>query len=145
MSKYGLLADKVRRLMDEQGLSATDLATRAHIEYESVRRLIYGYTKNPYAATLLAIARALGVSPYDLIDATGGRRSPRVSLSPREEADSAPAPQPGETERIRLDHLEKIALDTQAALLTLTEAVTKIAEAGQKQQGSKPDARRRKA
>jgi DNA-binding phage protein len=57
--------DHLIRLLDERrvqlGLSKAELARRAGIKPESVRRLFSSSRRNPTLATLLALAAALGV------------------------------------------------------------------------------------
>lgn len=59
---------KVRKLREERGMTATELADLAHISQPTVSQYESGARNNPYPNTKIAIAMALGVKPSYLDD-----------------------------------------------------------------------------
>jgi ribosome-binding protein aMBF1 (putative translation factor) len=56
----------VQMLREEAGLSALQLGTRMGYTASAIRK-IEGTTNNPQMRTLVAVARALNVKPWDLV------------------------------------------------------------------------------
>lgn len=63
------MSDALERLRIQRGLSRTELAERAGISAESIRRVERGITRSVRLRVLLALATALGMKPLDLRDA----------------------------------------------------------------------------
>jgi len=57
-----VLAKNMQRLMDERGLSKTELSFDSRIPYTRVAMILRGQTKDPQLSTVVKLAEALGVS-----------------------------------------------------------------------------------
>lgn len=57
---------RIRELRRQRGLTATELASRAYVSEDAIRRIESGRSKQPSFTTGVLIAQALGVSPASL-------------------------------------------------------------------------------
>jgi transcriptional regulator with XRE-family HTH domain len=62
------LSERVRALRAAAGLSQQEVAVRADLSLSQVSKLEQGTKADPRVSTLLALARALGVRPGQLIE-----------------------------------------------------------------------------
>lgn len=58
----GRLAPNLKRLVSDRGYSTRALSRRARVSQAVVAKLLRGENDNPQLATILRVARALGVS-----------------------------------------------------------------------------------
>jgi transcriptional regulator with XRE-family HTH domain len=58
----------LRRLRSRSTYSQSELAARAGLAVQAVQALEQGQRRNPTAATILALARGLGIPPAKLLD-----------------------------------------------------------------------------
>lgn len=65
------LGDKIRQLREESGLTQGQLAARSSVSQGYLSQLENGEVKNPSAAVLLRIARAVRVDSDELFEAAG--------------------------------------------------------------------------
>ena len=65
------LGDKIRQLREETGLTQGQMASRSSVSQGYLSQLENGEVKNPSAAVLLRIARAIEVDPDELFEAAG--------------------------------------------------------------------------
>lgn len=61
------IATTIKRLLEEQGLTANALSISAGLPRDAISDILKGKSKNPRADTIAKIARALGVDPAVLI------------------------------------------------------------------------------
>ena len=62
-----MLADSVKRLRKERGLSQDQLARKADITYTTLAKIESGVNQNPTIKTLQGIAKALDVTLDELV------------------------------------------------------------------------------
>ena len=62
-----MLADNIKRLRAELGLSQEQLAKKADVTYSALSKIEAGYHTDPRVSTLLRISRALDVTIDDLM------------------------------------------------------------------------------
>ena len=62
-----MLADSVKRLRKERGLSQDQLARKADITYTTLAKIESGANQNPTIKTLQGIAKALDVTLDELV------------------------------------------------------------------------------
>jgi transcriptional regulator with XRE-family HTH domain len=62
------LSRRIKELREASGLSQQEVATRGELSLSQVAKLEQGKKADPRASTLLALARALGVRPGQLLD-----------------------------------------------------------------------------
>src|ERR1019366_4186897 len=62
------LTARIKTLRETAGLSQQEVAARGDLSVSLVAKLEQGKKANPRASTLLALARALGVTPGALLD-----------------------------------------------------------------------------
>jgi transcriptional regulator with XRE-family HTH domain len=74
------IGKRIRALREERGLTQREVARRARLTPSGVGFIEHGQTRNPSAETVVAIARALGVSVAELL------REPVPLDGPLEEA-----------------------------------------------------------
>lgn len=79
------LSKRLKLLREAAGLSQQDIATRGELSLSLVAKLEQGKKADPRASTILALARALGVKPGQLLD----------DLLPPAEPEPLPAAEPG--------------------------------------------------
>lgn len=65
------LGDKIRQLREETGLTQGQLASGSSVSQGYLSQLENGEVKNPSAAVLLRVARAIQVDPDELFEAAG--------------------------------------------------------------------------
>lgn len=65
------LGDKIRELREKAGLTQGQLASSSSVSQGYLSQLENGEVKNPSAAVLLRVARAIEVDPDDLFEAAG--------------------------------------------------------------------------
>lgn len=65
---------RVRELVEEAGISQSELARRAEVSFATVNRLCTNATNQVSLETLDKIADVLGVEPGDLIEREPGKR-----------------------------------------------------------------------
>lgn len=63
------IADRVRELRAERDLDQRELAARARVSMQTVSNLETGRLRDLKVSTLSRLARALGVTPADLVGA----------------------------------------------------------------------------
>jgi transcriptional regulator with XRE-family HTH domain len=61
-------ASQIRRARWEQGWSQTELARRANVSLRTIASLEGSSTTRPLGQTVFAVARALNLSPDDLLE-----------------------------------------------------------------------------
>src|SRR4051812_16029885 len=62
------LSQRIKRLREAAGLSQQEVATRGDLSLSLVAKLEQGKKADPRASTLLALAKALEVTPGTLLD-----------------------------------------------------------------------------
>jgi transcriptional regulator with XRE-family HTH domain len=62
------LSERVRSLREASGLSQQEVAVKADLSLSQVSKLEQGTKADPRASTILALAKALGVRPGQLIE-----------------------------------------------------------------------------
>lgn len=77
---------RVKELAIEQGMSQEDLAIKSRVKIHTVQRIWQGKSERPYADTLIAIARALGVSIEALYIEEKESYNPEHTLKPSQVA-----------------------------------------------------------
>jgi transcriptional regulator with XRE-family HTH domain len=65
------LGDRIRQLRDELGLTQGQLASGSSVSQGYLSQLENGEVKNPSAAVLLRVARAMRIDPDELFEAAG--------------------------------------------------------------------------
>jgi transcriptional regulator with XRE-family HTH domain len=65
------LGDRIRQLRDELGLTQGQLANGSSVSQGYLSQLENGEVKNPSAAVLLRVARAMRIDPDELFEAAG--------------------------------------------------------------------------
>lgn len=69
-----LISQNIKRLLDDRKMKQTDLARAANIPVSTIYNIMDGVSKSPRIDVLLAMAKALSVSIYDLVgyESSGG-------------------------------------------------------------------------
>lgn len=62
-----LISQNIKRILDKRKMKQTDLARAANIPVSTIYNIMDGVSKSPRIDVLLAMAKALSVSIYDLI------------------------------------------------------------------------------
>jgi transcriptional regulator with XRE-family HTH domain len=74
------LKKNILRLIDEQGLTVTDLERQAGLKKSVVRNIIQDKSKNPTYSTLQAIAKELGCNVESLVGGTDNTKFKKSQL-----------------------------------------------------------------
>lgn len=61
------IADKLKALQEEQGLTTKELADRANLPVDTINKIRSGATRSPNTDTILRLAGALGVTTDELL------------------------------------------------------------------------------
>ena len=61
------LANRVQRRMDELDMSQADLARKTGMTTANIAYIVNGKTQDPRLSTVIALARALGITLDDLV------------------------------------------------------------------------------
>lgn len=132
------LSFKIRQLRYAKGWGPDDLAARASISRTALYQIESGRTELPRAATLRRIARALGVTPENLMGEDGPRDAaaatqevPRHDVHTGESAPQPAALAPAVMSPPSLDLMQEIEVERKFRILLhspLRDALVKIVE-----------------
>lgn len=79
------LGEYITRIRESQNLSLRELADKAGINHEALRKIEMGTTDNPGIRSIIGIARVLKLEPADLISAYQGKDPEKVKLKDNEQ------------------------------------------------------------